>query len=156
MKASDNVIRGLLTGNLAGVASMAALAWRGRREIGSAVAPVNAPSHWLWGDAALRQDAPSWRYTGVGMLIHQASAVMWGVLYEWLWAARRPAQTVPNQLRDAAIATAAAAAVDLLLTPKRFTPGFERRLSPSGLVWTYGLFALGVAAGSYAARRFHR
>ena len=154
MNAPQWMTRGLLTGNLAGIASMAALAWRGRRENGSAVGPVNAPSHWLWGDAALRQDAPSWRYTGAGMLIHQASAVMWGLLYERLWASRRPSQTVAHQVRDAAVATAAAAAVDLLLTPRRFTPGFERRLSPTGLVWTYGLFALGVAVGSISARRF--
>jgi hypothetical protein len=147
------VARGLLTGNLAGIASAVALAWRGRRERGSAVGPVNAPSHWVWGDAALGQDTPSWRYTVVGMAIHQASAMMWGLLYERLWASRRSAQTLPRQVRDAAVATAAAAAVDLLLTPKRFTPGFERRLSPRGLVWTYGLFAMGVAIGSYSARR---
>jgi hypothetical protein len=147
------VYRGLITGNLAGLASMAALAWRGRQENGSALAPLNAPSHWLWGDRALWQDGPSWRYTAMGVLIHQASAVMWGLIYERLWASRRPVQTMPMYLRDAAVGTAAAATVDLVLTPKRFTPGFERRLSPTGLVWTYGAFALGVAMGSYAVGR---
>ena len=147
------VYRGSLIGNVAGLVSMAALAWRGRREIGSAVAPLNAPSHWLWGDRALRQDVPSWRYTGLGVLIHQASALMWGLIYERLWASRRPVQTLPVHLRDAAVATAAAATVDLVLTPKRFTPGFERRLSAEGLVWTYAAFAVGVALGSYASRR---
>jgi hypothetical protein len=129
------------------------LGWRGRSDNGSAVAPVNAPSHWVWGDEALRQDAPSWRYTGLGVVIHQASAVMWGLLYEWLWQRRRLRATVPQQLRDAAVATAAAATIDLVLTPRRFTPGFERRLSPAGLAWTYGAFAVGVAVGGYVARR---
>jgi hypothetical protein len=145
--------RGVLTGNLAGLASMAALAWRGRQETGSAVAPLNAPSHWLWGDRALRQDGPSWRYTALGVVIHQASAVMWGLIYERLWASKQPPGSLSHQLRDAAVATAAAATVDLVLTPKRFTPGFERRLSPQGLLWTYGAFAIGVALASYATRR---
>jgi hypothetical protein len=52
-----------------------------------------------------------------------------------------------------AAATAAAAVVDLALTPQRSTPGFERRLSARSLVMVYGAFALGVAAGSFVARR---
>ena len=145
------VYRGLLTGNLAGLASMAALAWQGRWENGSAVAPLNAPSHWLWGDRALRQDGPSWRYTAHGLLIHQASAVMWGVLYERFVARPRPGPAL--QLRDAVVATAAAATVDFVLTPRRFTPGFERRLSLPSLVLVYAGFAAGVAIGSRLVRR---
>lgn len=46
-----------------------------------------------------------------------------------------------------------AAAVDFVMTPKRFTPGFEKRLSVRGLVWVYAGFALGVALGSRVVRR---
>ena len=35
-------------GTLAALASMAVLLWRGRHDSGSAAAPVNAITHWLW------------------------------------------------------------------------------------------------------------
>ena len=144
---------GMAPGALAGLSSLAALAWRGRRENGSALAPLNAPSHWVWGDRALQQDGPSWRYTGLGLLIHQGSAMFWGVLYERFFAGTERSTRLSADLRTAVVATAAAATVDLALTPKRFTPGFEKRLSPRGLLIVYLGFALGVAAGSRYLRR---
>ena len=144
---------GLWPGLASGLLSLAVLAWRGRQEAGSAFAPVNAPSHWLWSDRALRRDDASGRYTGVGVLVHQGAAVFWGVLYERFFASRRLAHPLHADLRDAALATAAAATVDLVMTPRRFTPGFEKRLSARGLLWVYAGFALGVALGSRAVRR---
>ena len=144
---------GSVTGTVAGLVSLAALAWRGRTETGSVFAPVNAPSHWLWSDRALHKNGPSWRYTGVGVLVHQGAAVFWGVLFERFMASRRPTQSLGADLRDATVATAIAAAVDLAMTPPRFTPGFEKRLSPRGLVWVYAGFALGIVLGSRAVRR---
>lgn len=154
MKTWTQALRdGVWPGLAAGVLSLGALAWRGRRETGSAFAPLNAPSHWLWRGRALRRDDASWRYTGVGLLVHQGAALFWGVLYERFFASRQPAHSLHADLRDAAVATAAAATVDFVLTPRRFTPGFEKRLSVRGLVWVYAGFALGVALGSRAVRR---
>ena len=142
-----SLAHGVLAGAAAGLCSLVALAVRGRIELKSAVAPVNAPSHWLWGDVALRQRRWSWRYTGVGVAIHQASAVMWGVLH----AQRAPQPPAP--LRDAIVTTATAALVDLALTPRRLTPGFEQRLSPKGLAWVYAAFAVGLVVASRPQRR---
>lgn len=147
----DSLHDGLRPGTLAGLFSGAVLALRGRAELGKPLAPLNAPSHWVWGDHALQQDGLSLRYTALGVLIHQASAVMWGVLYERYLARPRPSPLL--ELRDAAVATAAAATVDFALTPKRFTPGFERRLSVASLVLVYAGFAAGVALGSHRVRR---
>jgi hypothetical protein len=144
---------GLCVGQLAGALSAFVLLWRGRAELAEPLAPLNAPSHWIWGDRALGKDGGSWRYTALGLLIHQASAVMWGVLYERYVA--RPRATEVLQVRDAIVATAAAATVDFALTPKRFTPGFERRLSGAGLVFVYAAFAAGIALGDHLVRR-HR
>lgn len=143
---------GAVPGTLAGLLSLGVLAWRGRTETGSVFAPVNAPSHWLWSDRALHKNGPSWRYTGVGVLVHQGAALFWGVLYERFVASRRPVQPVLTDLRDAAVATAVAATVDLAMTPHRFTPGFEKRLSPKGLLWVYAGFAAGLALGSRMVR----
>lgn len=148
---SQSLRDGLLPGGLAGAVSAGLLAMRGLAEIRQPLAPLNAPSHWLWGDRALQQNGKSWRYTGVGLLIHQASAVMWGVLYERFVA--RPRAEPAQELRDAMVATAAAATVDFVLTPRRFTPGFEKRLSTRSLLLVYGGFAVGIAIGSHLVRR---
>jgi hypothetical protein len=144
---------GLWPGMSAGLLSLGVLAWRGRKETGSVFAPVNAPSHWLWSDRALRRDGPSWRYTGVGVLVHQGASLFWGVLYERFFANRQARHPLHADLRDAVVATAAAATVDFVMTPRRFTPGFEKRLSARSLLWVYAGFALGVALGSRAVRR---
>jgi hypothetical protein len=144
---------GLLPGSIAGVVSGNLLALCGWAELGKPMAPLNAPSQWLWGDRALRQDGKSWRYTAAGSLIHQGSALMWGVLYERFVA--RPRAQPSQELRDALLAAAVAATVDFALTPRRFTPGFEKRLSVKSLLLVYGGFAVGIAIGSHLVRRQH-
>ncbi|MBL8288082.1 MAG: hypothetical protein JNL85_08870 [Rubrivivax sp.] len=152
MKDWNSALRaGLWTGGAAGLVSMAMLAWRGRLDTGKPYGAINAPSHWVWGDKALRKNEPSWRYTGLGVAIHHASAVLWGVLFERYVARARP--TAAQQVRDAALATGTAAAVDFVLTPRRLRPGFERRLSLPSLVVVYAGFAAGLAIGSALAGR---
>lgn len=135
-----------------GVVSLALLAWRGRREIGSAAAPLNAPSQWIHGERALEQDAPSARYTLLGSLIHMVSAALWGGLYETI-RRRRRRPTAVNAVTDAVVVTAVATAVDLVVTPKRFTPGFERRLSRRGTGLVYIGFAAALALTGIALTR---
>lgn len=143
------------SGGAAAAASLAMLALCGRRSIGSAVAPINAPSHIFWGDIALRKNRASLRYTLPGLALHVGSALFWGVLYE-KFAAPPPGAGTAATLRNAGLATAGAALVDLRLVPARLTPGFERRLSTVGLLLTYGAFALGLAAGGHAAAQRRR
>jgi hypothetical protein len=78
--------------------SAAALAWRGRAETGSAAAPVNAISHWLWARQALRQDGVSARYTLAGLGVHFAAALLWCGLYEPAAARRRERMRWPTPL----------------------------------------------------------
>ena len=47
-----------MAGSCASVLSAAVLALAGQREAGSAAAPINAVSHWYWGDRAFRQAYP--------------------------------------------------------------------------------------------------
>lgn len=137
------------TGLSSGLLSAAVLAWRGQQERGRPLAPLNAPSHWFWGDRALRRDGASWRYTAVGMLTHQASSMLWAGVYALLQRQRRH-RTPATVVVDAAAVTSLAAVVDLAVVPKRLTPGFERRLSRQGLVWVYVAFAAGLALGGLA------
>ncbi len=72
---------GVVTGTVACVLSVAVLALAGRREAGSAVAPVNAVSHWLWGEDALHENHATVRHTLLGYLTHHLAAIFWAVLY---------------------------------------------------------------------------
>ena len=144
---------GLVAGGIAGLTSLVVLALGGRRGRGRAWGPVNAPSHWIWGDPALVQDGATPRYTATGILVHQAAASFWGVLHERFLGEPEGAQGAGILLRDAALTTAVAAVVDLQVVPHRLTPGFQHRLSASGLAGVYCLFALGLALGSHVVGR---
>lgn len=144
----------LIAGSIASLTSTVVLALRGRSDTGGALGPLNAPSHWLWGDRALEEDGASLRYTATGLLIHHASSIFWAMVQEQLLHRKAQSEnTVAAVLRDAAITTALAALVDLRLVPKRLTPGFERRLSGPSLAVVYSLFAVGLAIGSSLAAR---
>src|SRR5690606_8083831 len=83
----------LVSGSSASVLSTAALMAGGQRDCGSVFAPVNAVSHWLWKDKAIRQDKPSPRYTLTGYGIHHAMAILWAITYEACVSRyRRPAR----------------------------------------------------------------
>lgn len=144
--------RAVREGALAALLSGGSLALRGKADSGSAVAPVNAPAHVVWGDESLRRNDASVRHTAVGAALHAASAVLWAGLFEVLQA-RRAKRTVANALVDAAATAAVAAVVDFKVVPKRFTPGFEHRLTKRSLWMVYGSMALGMAVGALRNRQ---
>ncbi len=136
------VARALLSGTTAALLSSLALAATGRRETGSALAPMNAVSHWVWGRRATRHDDASVRYTLTGFLTHHLASIFWATVFERLFGRRvQPAA----QLASGAAIAALAATVDYTITPKRFTPGYETRLSTSSLVAVYAAFGVGLA-----------
>jgi hypothetical protein len=135
--------RAAVSGAVASALSALALAICGRLELRHAWAPLNGPSQWVFGMYAARKSRFSARYTVTGYLIHHAASVFWALLFERLRAWRA------GSVGPAAAATAAlACAVDLRLTPRRLTPGFERRLGRASLAVVYVAFALGLAAGA--------
>jgi hypothetical protein len=145
--------RGLYSGAVSSASSALALGMLGHAETGSMFAPVNAISHWFWGDTATRRDGASLRYTMLGYLIHHASATFWAVLFERACGKtldqRRVAPTVA-----AALATSAVACfTDYQLTPQRLRPGFEERLERPALAVVYLSFGLGLALGALLCRR---
>ncbi len=139
--------RMLQSGNAASVLSLLMLLARCRREGVSVFRGVNAVSHWLWGDRALRQNGASWRYTVAGTVIHHFSSVFWAILFAVI-SPRRAARTPFKTAGVAAATTAVAWAVDYHLTPRRLTPGFENVISRKSRVWVYAAFAAGLALGA--------
>ena len=144
---------GLIGGAGASLLSTAALMLTGRHEAGSAVAPTNATSHWLWGEEALQADRPSLRHTALGFATHHLAASFWAILYAWLFGNRPRARSVPSALVGATAASALFCAVDYTVTPERLRPGFEHRLSTGAMTVVYAALALGLAAGCLLANR---
>lgn len=145
--------RGLVGGATSSLLSTVALALLGRREAGSAYAPTNAVSHWIYGDEALREDAPSLRHTVPGYLIHHGSATFWSVLFERLCGPLLDRREPATTLGVATAASAVACFVDYELTPRRLQPGFEQHLSRPALAVVYGAFGVGLALGAMLSRR---
>jgi len=155
MEKTQGILRRALTsGTVTGIATALAASIAGKREGGSYAAPLNAVSHILWGDKAAQKDYPSLKYTLTGILLNHASAIFWALFYEkWFGQrgasggtrAREPRSLVKPVLGAAAV-TASSYIIDYYLIPKRFTPGFEKRLSGKSLATIFGVLAVGLVA----------
>jgi hypothetical protein len=142
----------LTDGSLAGVLTTAAVALLGRRETGSAAAPINATSHVLYGDEAGTVDAVDLKHTLPGLLINTGAGIFWAFLRELvLDRAQRPGRA------KSAVASAAPAglayAVDYHLIPRRLTPGWELRVSRKSVALGFVALGLGLAVAELVRRR---
>jgi hypothetical protein len=156
--------RAAISGTCASLLSTGMLACGGSVDCGSAFAPVNAVSHWIWGERAIHASRPSIRHTVMGYVIHHAMSVFWAAFYEGaaVWGeaqlcahpgAHRGAHRVAPALVLGGLAVAGIACfVDLKCTPQRLTPGFERRLSPGMLALVYLAFGLALPLGPMLRR----
>jgi hypothetical protein len=145
--------RGLVGGVTSSLLSTVALALLGRRQAGSAYAPTNAVSHWIYGEEALREDTPTLRHTVPGYLIHHGSATFWSVLFERVCGPLLDRREPVTTLGVATATSAVACFADYQLTPRRFQPGYEQHLSRPALAVVYGAFGVGLALGAMLCRR---
>lgn len=143
---------GVVAGSLASILSAAYLGLAGGRR-GEPAAPLNAVSHWFFGNRSLREDEPSLLYTVSGYLTHHCASIFWATLYARLWGGRPEAKRPLPAATGAIAAAGIASFVDYQLTPKRLTPGFEHRLGRPEMVNVYACFALGLALGSLLMKR---
>lgn len=162
MQTDSFLTRALASGTVSGLATSAMAALAGKRETASYAAPLNATSHILWGDEAARHDGASLKYTVTGFLLNHLAAVMWAAVYEkWVapatsrWSSSRPSLAPLATTAGGAAVAAGAYVTDYYLVPKRFTPGYEKRLSGKSLALIYGALALGLAAGTMLANSRH-
>jgi hypothetical protein len=152
--------RTLVSGTVSSLAVSAAAAIAGKRETGNYAAPINATSHILWGNKAALHDKASLKYTVSGFLINHAATMMWAAVHnKWVepaiarWFARRPAWGPLAPAVSAAAVSAGAYVTDYYLIPKRFTPGYEMRLSGRSMALIFGALALGLAGGTLLERK---
>ena len=116
------------------------------------MAPVNAVSHVVWGGRAFMRSRPSVKYTLAGISINFAGCLFWAGVVEQL-ILRRPLRRATEALALGSGAAAAAYFVDYHCLPRRYRPGYERRLSDPGLVLVYAALALAFPLRGWLAHR---
>ncbi|MGV7209660.1 hypothetical protein ACLB1G_17585 [Oxalobacteraceae bacterium A2-2] len=146
------VIKGMVPGTVAGVASAAALALCSSKETGSAPAAMNAVSHYAWGREAFQRNTPSWKYTLVGYAFHHASAHFWASIFEQTAGKVLDRKSPGATLAAGMAASAVACLVDYKVTPRALHPGYEKRVSRRSLAVVYTVFGLGLALGAWLNR----
>ncbi len=134
-----------MSGTVATATSVAALALLAAAAGKGAAQPLNATSHWLYGDDAATFPRADLDHTAVGYATHHAATIFWALFFEG-WLARRPARTGLAATGRATAIAALAALVDYTITPKRFTPGWELVLSKRAMAGVYAAMAAGFAA----------
>jgi len=134
------LMKGVIGGALAGLATCAVAGLCARVERQTAVSALNSTSHIVWGDRAADQASASWKYTGTGIALNELALVFWGLVYE-VWSHSAIGASMPPVSRGATV-SALAYITDYHLIPRRFTPGFEKRLSPASLSAIYCAIAI--------------
>jgi hypothetical protein len=74
--------RSIITSAVASAATASALMLLGRHERSGALMPMNASSHWLYGDRDARRRRVDVAHTGVGVATHHLAVMFWAVLME--------------------------------------------------------------------------
>lgn len=144
--------------NVATVATTVITSVLGKKETGSAAAPLNAASHVLWGNEATTKNGVDAKHTAAGAAVNAGSMYAWSAVLEGVFGTWvRRGNDVGAKVGRAAVAgvtvSALAYVADQYVLPKRVTPGFEKRLSPVALATTYGVLAASLAVGAVWASR---
>ena len=130
----------------------------GARASGSAVAPINAISHVLYGPRAARVRTIDARHTALGVVINFGASMFWAGIYEATVGRAAERGHYAKAAAGAAAVAAVAYVADYHLVPKRLTPGWEERMPPRFLAFVYGALALclplrGLVRGAESRRR---
>jgi len=144
--------RSIITSGIASAATASALMLLGRYQRSGALMPLNASSHWLYGDRDARRRRLDITHTGVGIATHHLAVMFWAVLMEAALG-RWKKRTLPELALGGALTAACAAAFDYLVVPRRLSPGWELALTRKAMTGAFAAMAVGLAAGAAAARR---
>ena len=141
----------LFCGAGAALASLAAVTVLARAEGRPPLGPVNASSHWLWGDEAARHGEADLAHSAIGGATNVGAGMFWGALFG---AHLHHSRSAPAEIvRDGAVLGALAGLLDYGLLPRRLTPGWELVLSGRSVVLSMAAMAAGAVAGGLLARR---
>lgn len=148
MKSLANVCRdSLLPAAVAGVAVLGTLALAGRRDSRSAIAPINASSHVIWGDDAAQIEQPTLRHTVPGVAINLGAVFWWAFIFRFLFGRVADRGPLPALAAGASTMTLAWL-LDYKVLPRRLTPGWELRISDRSLFAALAVMGAGLGLGA--------
>jgi hypothetical protein len=139
---SEKVRDALLSGTIASAATAAIVAACGARDSGSALAPINAVSHIVWGDGASNVPVADLKHTVPGLLLNTGATVFWSAIYEGIFGRAADRGQIAKALLGGGAVAALAYATDYYVVPKRLTPGWEERVTNRSLALVYVVLAL--------------
>jgi hypothetical protein len=147
---ADTFVRTVVTSAVASIATGAALMVLGERQGRGALRPIDASSHWLYGDKeASGADVPIDR-TAVGLATNYFATMFWSFLMEkWLGPRKR---TLPEMALAGGSTAALAAVIDYVFMPRRLSPGWELALTRKSMAGAFAAMAAGLTAGALDAR----
>jgi len=137
----------------ASAATTAVVSLCGKAEERNTVAPLNAVSHILWGDSAARQDELSLKHTGAGIVLNTLAITSWAGVYEAVFGGRARRGSNRAAILGGTATSTLAYVTDYHVVPQRFTPGFEKRLSPLSMFAVYASLALSLPIASILGRK---
>ena len=94
------------------------------------------------GDEAAKVDDVDLKHTGLGFLLNAGAAVMWATLYEKAFGAAAERGEISKAFAGGKAIASLAYLTDYHAVPKRFTPGWELRVSDRSLMLIYSALAL--------------
>lgn len=150
---SETLQDALIAGSIVCVVTAAAAALRGVSDSGSAVAPINATSHVIYGADAGDVEAADVGHTVLGFAINAGASVFWATLYERLFGRAGERGEVGRALLGGGVVAGIAYLVDYHLVPKRLTPGWEKRVTGRSLAAIFAAMALALPVRSVLSRR---
>ncbi len=150
----DETLRNaLIAGSIVSVFTLAAVALRGRADSGSAVAPINATTHVVYGPEAGTIEAPDLGHTLPGLAINAGASVLWAGVYERLFGRMADRGDLGKAVLGGGVVAGLAYLLDYHLLPKRLTPGWEERVSGRSLAMIFAVMAATLPIWSVARRR---
>ena len=153
---SEALSKATWSGLIAAATTSVCVAWRGKRDSGSALAPINATSHIAWGPSAAKVEIVDAKHTLLGAAFNVGACVFWATFYERWFGRLAESGDVRTALIGSAAITSAAYITDYHVVPRRLTPGWEYRISPRSLATVYTVLALSLPLRSLLFRGWPR
>jgi hypothetical protein len=138
----DSIHDAALSGSVACLATAATAAACGRAESRSALAPINAISHVVWGDEANQVLDADLKHTAPALAINEGASIFWATLYERFFGDAADKGDVARAFLGGGAIAALAYVTDYHVVPTRLTPGWENRLSEKSLALVYAALGL--------------
>lgn len=146
----------LIPGAVAAIAVCSTVSLLGRWDTGSAVAPINASSHVMWGAKAGQVERLTWAQTAPGLAVNVGASLWWAFVFNILFGKNLASKGWAGAVASGTATATLAYLVDYKLMPKRLTPGWEQRLSGRSLFLSLGAMGVGMGVGAMLMRGLRR